>query len=139
MRVPRVAFFPFHSKRSGLSSPEEPETNSIIVPSGKISPALIMRFGAFDPSFTLGYAFVSKATSSLAQRLCTKTHARLATAKMHVSQKQEGNICIPVRSPAFMRTRSTDLRVKWQRVRPFRRTLDTQNAHSSCIKRSVQI
>src|ERR1022692_223351 len=95
MCVPTLAFFPFHSKKSGLSSPEEPETNSIIVPSAKISPALIMRFVAFDPLFTSGFALVFKATSSLAQRLCTKTQARLATAKMRGSQKQEGKICIP--------------------------------------------
>jgi hypothetical protein len=69
MCVPTLAFFPSHSKKSGLSSPEEPETNSIIVPSAKISPALIMRFGAFDSPFTLGFALVFKATSSLTQRL----------------------------------------------------------------------
>src|ERR1700693_4995012 len=69
MCVPTLAFFPSHSKKSGLSSPEEPEANSIIVPSAKISPALIMRFGAFDSPFTLGFALVFKATSSLTQRL----------------------------------------------------------------------
>jgi hypothetical protein len=67
MCVPTVAFFPFHRKKSGLSSPEEPETNSIIVPSAKISPAVMMRFVAFDPPFTLGYALVFKATSSSAR------------------------------------------------------------------------
>lgn len=95
MCVPTLAFFPSHSKKSGLSSPEEPETNSIIVPSAKTSPALIMRFVAFDPPFTLGFALVFKATSSLAQRLCTKTQTRPATAKMRVSQKQKAKICIP--------------------------------------------
>ena len=63
-RIPTVTFFPFHSKRSGLLGPEEPETNSIIVPSAKISPALTMRFVAFDLLFASGLALVFKATSS---------------------------------------------------------------------------
>ena len=65
-RDPTIALLPFHSKRSGLSGSEEPETSSIIAPSAKISPALMtQRFVAFDSLFALGFALVFKAISSL--------------------------------------------------------------------------
>jgi hypothetical protein len=57
---------PFHSKRLGLLDPEEPETSSMIAPSSKISPGLMMQFFvAFDPLFALGFVLVFKTISSL--------------------------------------------------------------------------
>src|ERR1035438_2650048 len=49
-RGPTVAFLPFHSRTSGLFGTEEPAISSIIAPSAKISPALIMHLSvAFLP------------------------------------------------------------------------------------------
>jgi hypothetical protein len=57
---------PFHNKRAGLLTPEEPATSSSIAPSAKISPLLVMqRFVAFEPFFALGFVLVLKSNPLL--------------------------------------------------------------------------
>src|ERR1019366_4593970 len=57
-RAPTIALRPFHSRRSGLSNPEELATSSIIAPSRKISPVLMMQLSiAFDNLFAFRMIF----------------------------------------------------------------------------------
>jgi hypothetical protein len=108
-----IAFLPFHSKRSGLLGSEEPETSSIIAPSPKISPALMMQhFVAFDPLFALGIALVFKAVSSCAPAVHER-HNRLATAQVRYFPETKNANLHFTRAAVFMRHRNRfpDLRV----------------------------
>src|ERR1019366_2277445 len=74
-RAPTVALRPFHSRTSGLFSAEEPAISSIIAPSAKISPALMMHLSvAFDSLLALGLALVLKAICSLRGGSARKVH-----------------------------------------------------------------
>lgn len=108
------------ARESGLLSPEELETSSIIAPSPKISLAVVMLCVAFDPLFALAFVLVFKATS-----LCTAavhdTHSPATVPKLGVLSNQKRNLdSTPV--PAH---RGAHLAINGKRPDRFGRALGT--------------